>query len=124
MPTDLNESVSGSTELVFPDDSTGTYRLRKRSVYDAEEVRAELGGDVPKYGSWIPVEIDETGEEAWLTAPSELRARLVEDEIGTDERFCIETMQKRGRDQSDPYEVQVTYPDREAGQVGLQDSVA
>ena len=73
MPEDLTDSVSGSTELVFPDDGTGQYSLRERSVYDAEEVRVELDGDVPQYGSWLPVTDEETGQEAWLTAPSELR---------------------------------------------------
>lgn len=114
MPEDLAESVTGSTELVFPDDAVGQYSLRERSVYAAEEVRSELDTDIPQYGSWIPVEITETGEEAWLTAPSKLRTILVEDEIQIGERFEIEKMQKRGRDQSDPYEVRVTFPDREA----------
>jgi len=114
MPEDLTDSVTGSTELVFPDDAIGTYSLRERSVYDAEEVRVELGTDIPQYGSWLPVEIEETGAEAWLIAPSRLRSLLVEDEIRPGERFCIEKMQKRGREQSDPYEVEVTYPDREA----------
>jgi hypothetical protein len=113
MPQDLNESVTGSTELVFPDDANGTYSLRERSVYDAEEVRLELETDIPKYGSWMPVTIEETGEEAWLTAPSELRSVLVEDEIRAAERFEIVTMQKRGMDQSDPYEVEIRLPDRE-----------
>lgn len=113
MPDDLSESVSGSTELVFPDDADGsTYSLRERSVYDAEEVRDELEGDIPQYGSWLPVELED-GAEAWLTAPSQLRSVLVEDEIRTGERFRIETMKKRGMDQSDPYQVGVTYPDRE-----------
>jgi len=113
MPQDLNESVSGSTELVFPDGATGQYRLQERSVYEAEEVREELDGDVPKYGSWLPVKELGTGGEAWLIAPSELRSRLVEDEISTEERFEIETMQKAGHEQSDPYRVEVRYPDRD-----------
>jgi len=114
MPQDLTESVSGSTELVFPDDGTGLYSLRERSVYDAEEVRSELDGDVPKYGSWIPVTVQETGQEAWLTAPSELRSRLVENEIRSGEQFEIVTMQKRGQNQSDPYHIELELPDREA----------
>lgn len=109
---DLAESVSGSMELVFPDDATGKmYSLRERSVYEAEEVRQELGGDIPRYGSWLPVEID--GEEAWLAAPSKLRSVLVDDSIRPGELFRIEKMQKRGRDQSDPYSVEVSYPDRD-----------
>jgi hypothetical protein len=114
MPQDLSESVTGSTELVFPDDANGTYSLQERSVYDAEEVRIELDTDIPKYGSWIPVEIQETGDEGWLTAPSELRSALVEDEIRPGEQFEIVTMEKLGTDQSDPYRVEIRYPDREA----------
>lgn len=113
MAKDLSESVSGSTELVFPDDADGQlYSLRERSVYGAEEVRDELGTEIPQYGSWLPVEL-ENGDEAWLTAPSQLRSVLLEDEIKTGERFRIDTIEKRGRDQSDPYTVQVSYPDRE-----------
>lgn len=121
MPQDLTDSVSGSTELVFPDGATGRYRLRERSVYDADEVREELGGDVPKYGSWLPVEIPDTGADAWLTAPSQLRAALVEDEIRTGELFEIVTMTKTGHELSDPYRVQIEYPDRDgtARQSGL-----
>jgi hypothetical protein len=114
MPQDLSESVTGSTELVFPDDANGTYSLQERSVYDAEEVRLELETDIPKYGSWIPVEILETGDEGWLAAPSKLRAALVDDEIRAGERFEIVTMQKLGTEQSDPYRVELRYPDREA----------
>jgi hypothetical protein len=114
MPEDLTDSISGSTELVFPDDATGKYSLTERSVYDAEEVRLELDSDVPQYGSWIPVTDAETGQEAWLTAPSELRKALVENEISIGERFRIETMEKRGTEQSDPYNVELGLPEREA----------
>jgi hypothetical protein len=116
MPENLEDSVTGTTELVFPDDANGTYSLQERSVYDAEEVRVEIDADIPQYGKWIPVTIEETGAEGWLSAPSELRTRLVEDEIKPTERFCIEEMEKRGRDQSDPYRVMVSYPDRDGDQ--------
>jgi hypothetical protein len=110
----LDESVTGSTELVFPDDTDGeTYRLRELNVYGAEEVRDDIGGDVPQYGSWLPVTVLETGEEAWLTAPSRLRKVLVENDLDTGERFTIVKMTKPGTDQSNPYRVQVTFPDRE-----------
>lgn len=116
MPTDLDQSVSGSTELVFPDDAPRQkYRLRERSVYDAEEVRDDLGGDMPKYGTWIPVEmVTGTGnEDAYLTAPSSLRSHLVEDDIRVGELFRIESMRKTGTEQSDPYRVNIIYPERE-----------
>ena len=113
MPKDLADSVSGSTELVFPDGATGQYSLRERSVYAAEEVREELDGDVLKYGDWLPVEELETGDEAWLIAPSELRSRLVEDEVQAGEQFEIVTMSKQGLEQSDPYRVELEYPNRD-----------
>ena len=122
MPEDLSDSVSGSTELVFPDDSDDqTYRLRERSVYDAEEVRSEIESDIPQYGSWIPVELED-GEEAWLTAPSALRAELVEGDVRAGEAFHIGQMEKEGLDQSAPYEVTISYPERDEDgrQSGLQ----
>lgn len=124
MPRDLDNSVSGSTELVFPDGATGRYRLRERSVYEADEVREELNGDVPKYGSWLPVTDEETGDEAWLTAPSQLRSALVEDEISNGELFEIVTMSKTGPDSSDPYRVELDYPERNSDgkQAGLDEA--
>lgn len=122
MTRKLEETVTGSTELVFPDDGKGMYRLRERTVFDAEEVRSELGGDIPQYGVWLPVELD--GEDAWLNAPSELRSILVEDEIKPGERFEIVTMRQTGTGQSDPYKVQVSYPERnpdKPAQKGLGD---
>jgi hypothetical protein len=124
MPTNLDDSVSGSTELVFPDNGTGTYRLQERSVYDAEEVRNELETDIPQYGTWIPVKDQETGDEAWLTAPSELRSILVQEEIQTGELFRIETMRKSGSEQSDRYLVDVSFPDREQNSPGQQTGLA
>jgi hypothetical protein len=110
MPKDLADSVTASTELVFPDDSNGTYRLRERSVYDAEEVRDELETDIPQYGDWLPVE--DSGEKAWLVAPSELQAELLDQEIRVNELFRVDEMKKTGRGQSDPYRVSVTLPER------------
>ena len=122
MPEDLSDSVSGSTELVFPDDSDDqTYRLRERSVYDAEEVRSEIESDIPQYGSWIPVELED-GEEAWLTAPSALRAELVEGDVRAGEAFHIGRMGEEGLDRSAPYGVTVSYRERdeEGRQSGLK----
>ena len=101
MPQDLSESVTGSTELVFPDDAVGTYSLRKRSVYDASEVREELETDIPQYGSWLPVEL-ENGDDAWLNAPSELRAVLVADSTLPGDRFQILTIRSARLEQHHP----------------------
>jgi hypothetical protein len=124
MPQDLSESVSGTVELVFPDDATGQYSLQKRSVYDAAEVRTELDSDVPQYGDWLPVEILDENREGWLIAPSRLRAELLDAEIRVGEVFQIETMTKTGNGQSDPYRVELNYPERdqsEQQQTGLSD---
>lgn len=115
MPEDLSESVSGSTELVFPDDTTGKmYRVRELVVFDAEEVRDDLGIAHPEYGKWLPVEVLETGLDAYLTAPSQLRTELVQADVNPGERFQIDLMQKQGRNQSDPYQVELSFPDRKA----------
>lgn len=124
MPTNLSDSVAASVELIFPDEATDkTYSLRELTVYDAEEVRDEIGSeDVPQYGQWLPVKMD--GEDAWLSAPSELRSLLVEDNIREGELFEIREMRKTGGRQSDPYSVSVEFPDRDGDgrQAGIPES--
>jgi hypothetical protein len=125
MVKELSESVSGSTELVFPDDSDGQmYRFTALSVFDAEEVRDELGTDIPEYGSWMPVTIAETGEEAFLSAPAALRSQLLDQDARAGELVEITEMAKTGSDQSDPYRVELRFPERDAdtgSQTGLAD---
>jgi hypothetical protein len=116
---DLEESVTATGELVFPDDASDSgkaYRLRERSVYEADEVQERLDGDVPRYGKWLPVEIEARSgnEEGFLVAPSQLRSRLVEDDVRTGEPFIIETMTKDGHKESDPYRVELSHPERKA----------
>lgn len=123
MTEDLTESVTQSTELVFPDDSSGkTYSLQERTVYDAGDVRDEMESEIPRYGSWLPVEYN--GEDAWLSAPSQLRSVLVQEDIKPGETFTIDQMQKTGTQESDPYQVAVSFPNRgpsSASQTGLTD---
>jgi len=111
MPTKLNDAVSGAADLIFPDDATGTYQLAESNVYEAEEVRDQLGGDMPKHGQWIPI-VTERGRTEFLTAPSRLITELVKAEVTESERFSIESMVQYGTEPNDPYEVTVTYPDR------------
>jgi hypothetical protein len=112
MPENLSDSVTGAVELIFPDDATDEpYSLRELAVYDAEEVRDEMGTDIPQYGSWLPIEMDD-GDEAWLTAPSQLRQKLVNQDAKPGERFIIDRMVKDGRDPSTPYQVELTFPER------------
>lgn len=111
MPTELNESLSGDgTELIFPDEATGrTYRLRELAVYDAEEVRDQMGGDVPRFGQWLPVTLMDRNEEpAWLTAPSDLRRRLVSEDLTEADTFTVTSLKKTGHKESDPYEAELS----------------
>lgn len=107
MPTDLSEASTGSGELVFPDDAPGKqYRLREQAVYDAEEVRDEIGNrDVPRYGRWLPVENGDG--PGWLSAPSALIEELQRDGFENGSVFEIVTMEQTGPDPSDPYRVEV-----------------
>lgn len=117
MPTDLGEASSGTGELIFPDDATGNeYRLREQAVYDADEVRAEIGNDdVPRFGRWLPVE--NGAGNAWLSAPSALIDELQQHEIGNDP-FRIVTMEKPGHEESNPYRVEIETA-RDEHQAGL-----
>lgn len=119
----LEDSVTATGELVFPDDASGkAFALQERSVYGPEEVRDELETDIPRYGKWVPVEIQtRTGTESgFLAAPSELRKRLVEETVQEGETFRVETMTKDGPEDSDPYRVELSFPDREADSIGTQ----
>jgi len=124
MPEKLSESVSGSTELVFPDDaSQRQYSLRELAVYDAGEVRSEMEmeTDIPQYGSWLPV-VTGDGDEGWLTAPSELRQKLLDRDVKPGETFVIQSLEKSGHGESDPYQVKLSFPERDkdsARQAGL-----
>lgn len=118
MPTDLAEAASsGATELIFPDDATRyEYRLREGQVYDAEEVRGEIGNsDVPQWGNWLPVEIEDG--EAWLNAPSQLITELVEIGIEPGHRWTVDRLEKTGSRQSDPYEVELSVHDEDQGRL-------
>lgn len=109
MPTKLNESLTGNgAELIFPDEATGKqYKLRELAVYEAEEVRDQLGGsDVPKYGKWLPVELRDD-DEAWLCAPSSLRERLVDEDVTEADTFTVTSLDKTGHEQSAPYRAEI-----------------
>lgn len=114
MPQDFSEVSTGDVELVFPDDATGnTYRLREQAVFEASEVRDEAEtGDVPKYGDWLPVQLE--GREAWLNAPSALLSEVADRDganVSAGERFTVDRLAKTGHKQSDPYEAEISFPD-------------
>jgi hypothetical protein len=104
MPTDLDDHDTGGPSLLFADDLRGTVlRLRESSVYDAEEVRQRDGGEMPKFGSWLPVETDR-GDQ-WAVAVGELVEELQRFEDPTAVWLEVTRIEKSGPEQTDPYEV-------------------
>lgn len=105
MPTDLADSTSGGT-LIFPGDAVGIeFKLRETAVYDAEEVRAELGNEeTPQFGLWLPVETPGDGE-GWLNSPGELREELIDAEAAPGETYRVTRMEKNGTEETSAYEV-------------------
>lgn len=107
MPTDIDDASTGGAALIFADEAAGCrFRLREASIYDAEEVRDDLGHDddaPPKYGRWLPVEISD--EDCWLVAPGELIEELqrLEAEVGV--VYEITRIEKSGSGETDPFEV-------------------
>jgi hypothetical protein len=119
MPTDLDDYETGGTELLFADDlqQNPEFRLRELAVYEAEEVRAEVGGDVPKFGNWLPITTD--AGDAWVVALGELveEVKIYENPLAVTLRVtrCV----KSGTDQTAPYEVNVEQTDGDSLQSSL-----
>lgn len=105
MPTNLDEASTGGSELVFASDLQGTvFKLAEAAVYDADEVRDELGDeDTPAFGRWLPVEVSDG--EAWLNAVGELVEELQDAEAESGDGFQVTRCQKSGSEETDPYEV-------------------
>jgi hypothetical protein len=104
MPTSFDEYETGGTELLFADDLEGTvFTIRKDGIYEAEEVRSEIGGDVPKFGNWFPVTTNDG--DAWVVALGELvdEIKAYENPIGIE--IKVTRCEKTGSEQTDPYEV-------------------
>lgn len=118
MPTNLDDYETGGTELLFADDLEGTqFTLRDLAVYEAEEVRSEVGGDVPKFGNWLPIETDDG--EAWCVAVGELVEELKRYENPAAVTLEVTRCEKSGTGQTDPYEVNVESIDGDTRQAGL-----
>jgi len=106
MPIDLQDAETGGVDLLFADDLQGTvFRMTEAAVYTAEEVRDEVGGDVPKFGKWIPVETEDG--DAWAVAVGELVEELKRYENPLSVWIEVTRCQKSGTEQTDPYEVNV-----------------
>lgn len=118
MPTDLDDYETGGTELLFADDLEGsTFSLRELAVYEAEEVRSEVGGDVPKFGNWLP--ITTADGDGWAVAIGELVEELQQFENPAALDLDVTRCEKSGSSQTDPYEVNVEVADGDPQQTGL-----
>lgn len=119
MPTDLCEAQTGGIDLLFADDLKNgvEFELREASVYEAEEVREEVDGDIPKFGKWIPA-TTENGD-AWVVAVGELVEELQTYENPMGVTFKVTRCQKSGSKQTDPYEVNLEDVDGDLQQTGL-----
>jgi len=117
MPTDLADAQTGGIDLYFADDLEGdTFVLRESAVYESEEVRDEIGGEVPKFGRWLPANVsDKNGQNhgsAWIVAVGELVEELQDLAVDPVQvPWTVTRCQKSGPDQTDPYEVNVETPD-------------
>lgn len=110
MPTDLDEATTGGASLIFPDDAEGVrFRLNEAAVYDADEVRDELGaGDdgTPAFGRWLSVEIED--EDCWLNAPGEVIEELQRIEAEPGEVLEVSRLEKSGNGETDPFEANIS----------------
>jgi len=119
MPTDLSEHETGGIDVLFADDLPATtFRLRESAVYEADEVRQETGTDIPKFGNWMPVRLDD-GTEGWMVALGELVEELQRLENPQAVTCTITRCEKSGTQQTDPYEVNVEIDAGDAKQSGL-----
>lgn len=115
---DLDDANTGNDTLLFADDLPGTaFRLREASVYDAEEVRDELGGDVPRFGRWLPV-VTDAEDAAWMVGLGELIEELQAVEDATAGTYRVTRCEQSGSGEQDPYEVNVE-PVEDSAQTGL-----
>lgn len=118
MPTNLDEYETGGTELLFADDLEGTtLSLRETAAYEAEEVRQEVGGDVPKFGDWLPVQTSDG--DGWAVALGELVDEITAYENPVGVEIEITRCEKSGGDQTDPYEVNTEIVAGDSQQTGL-----
>lgn len=118
MPIDLNEAQTGGVDLLFADDLRGTeFDLREAAVYEAEEVRNEVSGDIPKFGNWMPVTTDDG--DGWIVALGELVEELQTYDNPVALTFEVTRCEKSGTEQTDPYEVNLEVVHGEPQQTGL-----
>lgn len=118
MPTDFEDYETGGVELLFADELEGTrFSIRRPGVYEAEEVREEVNGDIPKFGDWLAVETDDG--DAWAVAVSELveEIKIYENPMAVD--LEVTRCAKSGNEQTDPYEVNTEVVNGDGQQTGF-----
>lgn len=105
MPTNLADAKTGGSDLIFASDAEGTeFRLTEPAVYEAEEVRDEIGDDeTPAFGRWIPIETPDG--DGWLNAVGELVEELQTFDAEEGDLFEVSRCEKSGGGETDPYEV-------------------
>lgn len=116
MTEDLHEASTGGPSLVFADDANGVrFRISEAVLYDAAEVRDNIGADAdgtPQYGRWLPVEIEK--DDAWLLAPGELVEELQRLEAEAGRVYEVTRAEKSGNGETDPWEFNVESRDDDA----------
>ena len=119
MPVDLSEAQTGGIDLLFADDLQNgvQFELREASVYNAEEVREDVDGDIPKFGKWIPASTE--NGDAWIVALGELVEELQTYENPMAVTFDVTRCEKSGSKQTDPYEVNLEAVEGDLRQTGL-----
>lgn len=130
MPESLDDYDTSGTELWFADDLEGsTLLLTESAVYEAAEVRDETGADTPEFGNWLSVheadaDGETTGTTGWAVAVGELVEELQEAAGNPVEvPWTVTRCEKSGPEQTDPYEVNVTFHGgRDDGQAALDGS--
>jgi len=118
MPVDLSDAETGGIDLYFADDLSGiNFQLRESAVYEAEEVREDVDGDIPKFGKWLPVETEDS--DGWAVALGELIEELQTYENPLGLTFEVTRCEKSGPKDTDPYEVNVEVVDGNSKQTSL-----
>jgi len=118
MPTDLKDAQTGGIDLLFADDLQGTeFQLREEAVSTAEEVRDEIGNDIPEFGKWMPVSTEDG--DAWAVALGEFVEELQSYENPMGLTYEVTRCEKSGSRQTDPYEVNLEVRDGDTNQTGL-----
>lgn len=102
------DDYSGQGDYLFANNLTGIeFRLKEDRVYDADDddepsptIEAEV------HGKWIRVETGEF-EDGYISAVGGLLSELKRLEYDVGDYYAVETCQKEGRKQTDPYDVEL-----------------